>query len=114
MRLIDANTVELDAIFDEPTLSVDGTALDDLDYSTIYITTPVGTIKSPVIQETKATGGGHVDSKFVVNAPANAKTVFSFSMTSTDVKGNEGPHTASVPFTVDRIAPAAPSNFTIA
>jgi len=58
MRLIDNNTVELEARFTEPTTNTDGTPLLDLDYSTIYIITPAGTIKAPVIQEANASGGG--------------------------------------------------------
>ncbi len=114
MKLIDANTVELTATFDEPATNTDGTPLADLDYSTVYITTPAGTIKAPVIQESKPTGGGTMSTTIQVNAPANAKTTIHFAVSSTDTAGNEGPKTPDLVYVVDRIAPAAPTNFSIA
>lgn len=113
MRLIDANTVELEATFTEPTKSTDGSVLDDLDYSTIHIVTPAGTIKLPV-QESSAAGGQDLRANVQVNAPANTKTALKFYMTSTDIKGNEGPKGPELLYTVDRVAPEAPTSFTIA
>lgn len=114
MRIVDANTVELDATFTEPTVSSDGSPLTDLDYSTIYIITPAGTLKAPAIQESAATGGGVRAVKLLVDAPSNAKTTLRFAASSTDTAGNEGPRTAEVTVVIDRIAPAAPSSFTVA
>ena len=114
MKLVDANTVELNATFTEPNTNSDGTPLLDLDYSTIYIITPAGTIKAPLIQESNASGGGIQTVKIMVNAPSGVKTTLQFAATSTDTTGNEGQRTPEVTVVIDRIAPSVPTNFTLA
>lgn len=114
MRIVDNNTVELGFSFTEPDKSTDGSALTDLDYSTLYIITPAGTIKAPAIQESSASGGADRTATVLVDAPMNAKTSLRFAMTSTDTAGNEGPRTPERAVTIDRIAPEAPSGFSIA
>lgn len=113
MRLVDSSTVEIQGDFIEPTKSSDGSPLTDLAYSTIYITSPAGTIKSPQIPASKAAGGGARSLLMLISAPNGAKTTVSFSATSTDIAGNESSKTPPVVFVIDRVGPETPSNFTI-
>lgn len=114
MRFIDNNTVEVTATFTEPNASVDGSPLTDLDYSTVYIITPAGTIKSPAIQETQASGGGNVTINLLVTALNGVKTTLKFAASSTDTSGNEGARTAEVSLVIDRVGPDIPLNFSVA
>ncbi len=114
MRFVDNNTVEVQADFFEPVKNTDGSALNDLDYSSVYIISPAGTIKSSAIQESAATGGGAKSVKLLVNAPAGVKTTLKFAASSTDTSGNEGPLTPEVTLIIDRIGPAAPTGFIVA
>ena len=113
MKLIDPQTVEIHVSYSEPTTNVDGTPLTDLAYSTIYVITPTGTIKAPVVKETSLQGGGKIDTTVQVNAPEGTKTILKFQVSATDTSGNEGPKTDPSVMIVDRVGPSAPTDFTI-
>lgn len=114
MKLIDAQTVELTITYDEPTTNVDGTPLADMAYSTIYITSPAGTHKAPVIAAVDVHGGKHIQTPIQVNAPENTSTSIKMAVSATDLSGNEGPKSVEVEHILDRIGPAVPTGFTIA
>ena len=115
MRVIDALTCELQAQYDESVKSADGSALTDLQNSSIYY--KIGTlppVKVAQVPASKLTGGGHITQLVVVPAPSGVATTFDFYVTETDLKGNEGPASNHVVITIDRVGPDAPLNFTIA
>lgn len=116
MIIIDNATVSVVATYDEPTLNQDGTALADLaatevEYrlgnSAVEVLEPIQAASSP-------TGGGHVSKTFILPAPAGQLTKFTFNVFAIDASGLKSPVSADVVFTVDRVAPAAPSGFSIA
>jgi hypothetical protein len=122
MRIIDANTVEVLATYDEPTRDADETPNDptdnpplkDLAYTSIYYRIgqgqPVAAAKTPA---TSPNGGGTISLPLIVPAPVNKITRIEFWATATDLAGNTSDETR-ITFTVDRMAPLPPSNFSIA
>ena len=116
MRIVDNQTVEVVASFDEPTKSQDGTDLTDLAYHNVYYkfgTNPA--VKGPQIPASKSTGGGKVlAAPLLVPAPAGVNTALDFWVTSTDTVGNESPQSIHFNYTIDRVGPEAPTGFTIA
>lgn len=126
MRIIDARTVEVIVTYDEPTQDTDLTPetmldnppLTDLAYTSIFykVVSPGPGSTSPVAAGTvKSTpqGGAHVTTTLMIPAPANDITTFDFWVTATDLTGNQSAETHAS-FTVDRMAPIVPINFTIA
>jgi hypothetical protein len=116
MRIIDLNTVQVDASYDEPTENSDGTPLEDLAYTQVFYQ-PEGAaapIMGAKTAATKPTGGGHIDVSLIVPAPAGKKTSLDFWTSEVDLAGNPSVGSTHVTFVVDRIAPAPSSNFTIA
>lgn len=113
MRQIDTQTVEFDISFTEPTTSVDNTPLTDLAYSTVYVTSPAGTLKAPVVAAGSVHGGEGVRTVVQVSAPAGRITSITFAVSCTDLAGNEGPKSEPVTTVVDRIGPAVPTGFIV-
>lgn len=115
MKVIDNATVQVQVDYDEASLNRDGTPLTDLAYSNTYYqigaAPVVAAAKTPA---TKATGGGHISIPLIIPAPLDARTSFNFWATATDLSGNESAKSVVFPFTVERLAPAGPVNFTIA
>lgn len=116
MRIVDDQTVEVSASFDEPVASADGSALGDLAYHNVwyrYSTNPP--VKGPQLPASSPSGGGKVlNAPLLVPAPAGQRTPLEFWVRSVDLSGNMSPESTHVVFDVDRVAPAAPSNFMIA
>jgi hypothetical protein len=115
MKILDNSTVSVDAMYDEPTLDSTGTPLLDLAYTSVYY--KVGA--SPLVVgaktiATQAQGGGRITVMLIVPAPVDAVTKIDFYVSATDFVGNESAKSAPVPFTIERLAPAVPTNFIIA
>jgi hypothetical protein len=115
MKIIDNSTVSVDATYDEPTLDSTGTPLLDLAYTSVYYKVDA----APVVVGAKTTaskpsGGGKVVTTLIIPAPAGAITKVDFRVSATDFVGNESAMSPVVPFTIERLAPAVPTNFIIA
>lgn len=121
MRVIDANTVEVEVSYTEPTKDTDTTisdsdnpALLDLAYTSVfYKIGTAATVSAGSKQASAPTGGGEVKSLLIVPAKVNAKTSIDFWATSTDLTGNSSGETHAL-FVVDRMAPVPPSSFLVA
>lgn len=115
MQIVDNATVRLNASFTEPTKSVDASPLSDLHHTTIY--GQVGTNPASSLVTTPASalgGGGLINTTVLVPAPAGVLTKMDLWVTATDITGNESPPSTHVTVNIDRIGPAAPTNFTVA
>lgn len=114
MRVIDNATVEVTATYNEPAKSQDGSPLTDLAYTSIFYRVGTGpAVAAAVTPASATTGGGAIVRPLIVPAPVGARTSFSFWATATDTSGNVSSQ-ATATFEVERFAPEAPSNFTIA
>lgn len=114
MQLVDAQTVRLRAQFDEPTTSVNNSALTDLKHTTVYGRANGGPVVALITNPaTSPSGGGSVSLDILVNAPSGVVTGWEFWATATDITGNEGPSSNIVSLSIDRVGPAAPTGFTV-
>jgi hypothetical protein len=122
MRIVDNSTVEVTLSYDEPAfdqdntplISTDNPPLTDLAYTSMFYKVGTGAaVAAGKNTASKPSGGGHISSLLLVPAPVNQKTAFDFWVTSTDLTGNSAGETHAS-FTVDRMAPAVPINFTVA
>jgi len=114
MIIVDNNSVSLQATYDEPTVSQDGSALTDLAYTLVeYTIGGAPAVLGPHIPASKPSGGGHITTTVIVPAPAGSKTTFLFDVFAVDLTGNKGKVSSSVSSVVDRVGPDAPINFTI-
>lgn len=115
MRIIDKQTASVDARWTEPTTNSDGTPLTDLAYSSVYYSVNNGPkIVGAKVSATKPQGGGTLTTTIIVPAPEGVITVLSMSASATDLAGNESAPTAPAQITIERVAPAVPTGFTIA
>lgn len=115
MILVDQSTAQLSATYDEPTASQDGSTLGDLAYTNIYY--QIGSqppVRVPQVPATKLTGGGKIATTVLVPASAGSRTSVQLWVTATDNTGNESLPSTKQTFVVDRVAPSAPSSFSVA
>lgn len=110
MRIVNDNSVLVDATFTEPDQNSDGTPLQDLDFSTIYYSEG-GTEESAQVSASNLMGGQEQTLSLMLPVLRGTTKTFTFWATSTDVKGNESLKSDSVVFTIDRQTPNPPSNF---
>lgn len=115
MVIVDASTVRVDGSYREPVVDQDGGPLTDLAYTNVYYkinTAP--SVRGPQVTASNTRGGGTINTSLLVPVSAGQKVNVGFWVTATDLSGLEGPATATIILSVDRIAPGAPTNFTIA
>jgi hypothetical protein len=111
MIIVDANTVSVVATFTEPSQQSDGSPLTNLAFCSVVDMTDNITTK---VTASSPNGGGKMSVTIPLTAADGTSKVFSFEMNATDLKGSTSKFSAVVPFTVNRLAPMAPSSFTIA
>jgi len=115
MIIIDQNTVSEVATYTEPITSQDGSPLADLAYT--YVEYHVGTnppVLGPHVPATKPSGGGNITTTVIFNAPAGVQTTVIADVKAVDLNGNTSSASNSVTSVIDRVAPAAPTGFTLA
>ena len=106
---VQAAPMTFNVTYTEPSASVDGTALNDLKETQVFVSTngapPVGEI--PTLAST-STGGVAVAKSIVVDlAPGMTHTVSVFAR-AVDTSGNISPDSNTDTATVDFLAPGAP------
>ena len=97
--------------YDEPVLNVDGSAMNDLDHTTIFYR--IGATGTPVqamdVAATAATGGGTIARQVTVPVGPNQEADVTFWATASDRSGNASPNSNEVLIRIDRLPPAAPN-----
>ena len=115
MVVIDKDTISEVATYTEPSTEADGSALMDLAFTSVFYQIgaqpPVKFVDVPA----SSPQGGKVQTVVVkVPIPAGKKFSVTFHVTATDAIGLESEASPSLTLSVDRVAPSAPTNFTIA
>ena len=112
MRVIDNNTVEVNVSYDISPVLAGSNAIAS---SSLFYSIGVGApVLAKATTEVNPMGGDHVSYVLDIPAPINVITTFDFYAVETDIFGNVSPHSLDVKLTVNRLAPAAPINFTVA
>lgn len=97
------------ATYTEPALNADGSALVDLDHTSVYYR--IGTaepVKGPAVPASAPAGGGAITTQVNVPVAAGQEADVDFWATATDASGNESVPSATVRVRIDRLAPAPP------
>lgn len=115
MVIIDQSTVRVDGAYTEPKTETDGSQLTDLAYTNVYY--KIGSnpaVRGPQVPASNTNGGGVINTSLLVPIATGMKVNVGFWVTATDISGLEGPPTATITLLADRVAPSAPTGFTIA
>lgn len=94
--------------YDEPTTNEDGTALVDLDHTSIYYDMGSGTVKAIDVPATSLTGGGTISQIITVPVLAQQEANVSIWATAIDLVGNESVNSSVVVTRIDRLKPSPP------
>ena len=115
MIFIDANTISEVASYNEPSTQADGSPLTDLAFTSVFYqidTAP--SVKVADVPASSPSGGRAQTVVMRVPIPVGNSVVVSFHVTATDISGLESLSSPVLTLHVDRLAPSAPTNFTIA
>lgn len=115
MVIVDASTVRVDGSYTEPQTETDNSQLTDLAYTNVYYR--IGSnpaVRGPQVPASNTNGGGVINTSLLVPVSTGQKVNVGFWVTATDLSGLEGPATPTITLQVDRVAPSAPTGFTIA
>lgn len=115
MVIVDASTVRVEGQYTEPAVDADGGPIIDLAYTNVYY--KIGSspaVRGPQVPATSPAGGGVIDTTLLVPVAANQRVTIAFWVTATDLVGIESAPTQTINLTIDRVAPGAPTGFTIA
>jgi hypothetical protein len=115
MVIIDQSTVRVDGSYTEPSTDVDGVNIADLAYTNVYYR--IGTqpaVRGPQVPASSPAGGGDVDTSLLVPVASGQRVNVAFWVTATDLAGLESAPTETILLSIERVPPAAPTNFTIA
>lgn len=99
--------------YQEPNTNADGSALNDLNHTTIYFSTDEDGEGTELLEvpATSSAGNGQITKQVVIPAldvPEGEETVVFVWATASDKNGNESVPSEKVSITVDRLAPGAP------
>ncbi len=114
MVIVDANTVRVSGSFVEPIVDADGGALEDLTSTTLHYTLNNGTPVKVNRAASGVSGGGTVNVSVDIPLALSERVRFEAWVTATDAAGLESVPSDSVVLNLDRVAPGAPTNFSIA
>lgn len=115
MVIIDSSTVRVDGSYKEPTTETDGFLITDLAYTNVYYKfSSAPAVRGPQVPASNTSGGGIVNTSLLVPIATGQRVNVGFWVTATDVSGLEGPATPTITLSIDRVAPSAPTGFTIA
>lgn len=115
MVIVDNATVRVNGSYIEPSTDADGGALLDLAYTNVYYKIGINpSVRGPQVPASNVAGGGTINTSLLVPVSAGQRVNVGFWVTATDISGSESAPTTTITLTVDRMAPAAPRNFTIA
>ena len=100
--------LNLHVTYDEPTITENGTPLDDLASTLTVVTDDAGVELGRHDEPASAlTGGGAIEFDVLVDVPKGAKRELTVSVTALDTVGNESqPATSTI--LIDREAPGVP------
>jgi hypothetical protein len=90
--------------YHEPTTNVDGSVIDDLDHTSIY----VGGVKIKDVPASAKTGGGLITESFDSGVGTGQEDVLLVDVTAWDGSGNESAHVSFNPIRIDTLAPSPP------
>ena len=110
MPIVVKNTNNLEFQYQEPTTSVNGTALNDLKETRVYMRALPDGIESVVkIEPASApTGGGNVIVAVTAPVLPDEEKIMEGWVVAVDNVGNVGPKSNIIQVEVDRLAPSAP------
>jgi len=115
MVIVDSSTVRVDGTYTEPVTETDLSELADLAYTNVYYKIANNpAVRGPQVPASKVAGGGLINTSLLVPIATGQKLNVAFWVTATDLSGLEGPATPTITLLVDRVAPSAPTGFTIA
>jgi hypothetical protein len=115
MVIVDSSTVRVSGSYIEPSTDSDGGALVDLAYTNVYYKIGTGlAVRGPQVPASNVSGGGTINTSLLVPVSSGQRVNVGFWVTATDIAGLESAATPTITLLIDRVAPAAPRNFTIA
>ena len=115
MVIVDQATIRVEGSYTEPSTDADGVAISDLAYTNVYY--KIGSapaVRGPQVPATSPEGGGDVTTSLLIPVPAGQRVSVQFWVTATDLLGLESAPTTTSTLQIDRVPPAAPTNFSIA
>ncbi len=115
MVIVDSSTVRVDGSYTEPSTETDGFALEDLAYTNVYYQIGTGpAVRGPQVPASTPNGGGSIKTSLLIPAAGGQRLNVKFWVTATDSTGLESPRSSENTLSIDRVPPAAPTNFIIA
>lgn len=99
---------EVTVEYDEPTTNEDGSALSDLQKTTVFYDMGGGTVKASDVPATSVSGGGHITEKVTVPVTSGQERDVQFWVTAMDLSQNESQKSEIKIIRIDRLPPAAP------
>ena len=100
--------VSVTALYQEPATNTDGSALTDLDHTSIYYDLGAGPVKAKDVPATALTGNGNITTPVDVPVTEGQEKNVIFWVTASDQSGNESAKSATVTKRIDRLAPGPP------
>lgn len=114
MVIVNDTTVRVSGSFVEPIVDADGGALVDLAFTTLHYTLNGGAVVKVNQPASGVAGGGTVSVSVDIPLALSQRVRFEAWVTATDQAGLVSTPSDSVVLNLDRVAPGAPTNFTIA
>ena len=103
------NDVKITVDYTEPTVNADGSALTDLNHTSIYYSISGGTaVKATDVNASSVNGGGIISQQITIPISNGQEADVDVWATATDNSGNESANSITVTVRIDKLAPGAP------
>lgn len=99
---------EITINYSEPTTNKNGSALGDLEKTSIYTQIGADVVKQKEVPATSVSGGGAVSEKIVVAVSEDAEVDVAVWATASDKVGNESIPSQVFTVRIDHLAPSSP------